>query len=119
MTLRLAVGHKVTPHLFQAPPPLHSRPALSPNSIIFFTYLLHLASPVYIFQNDLTNDKLNKLNKTKGAPGPWPSDQILIKWGSWKLAFLAYMSIGHVPVLCKCPCPPPCSASSLLCEVGP
>jgi hypothetical protein len=26
-----------------------------------------------------------------GARGPWPSDQILIKWGAWKLGFLSFI----------------------------
>jgi len=31
-----------------------------------------------------------------GARGPWPSDQILIKGGAWKLFFLFIIFFGFV-----------------------
>jgi hypothetical protein len=33
-----------------------------------------------------------------GARGPWPSDQILIQWGAWKLGvfFLSIIFFGFV-----------------------
>jgi hypothetical protein len=31
-----------------------------------------------------------------GARGPWPSDQILVKWGTLKLGFLSIIVLGFV-----------------------
>jgi hypothetical protein len=31
-----------------------------------------------------------------GVRGPWPSDQILIQWGAWKLGILSIIFFGFV-----------------------
>jgi hypothetical protein len=107
------------PLCFSTPVP-RRHPTGSASSLALFTW----ASTVHTKHDDLTNDKPNKLNKTKENNGQkesqflfvcFPLNQRLIPWPLSALAVFTHTyPIGHVPGPYKCPRSAPGSSSLLL-----